>query len=177
MAGGKKTHRGFEVANVTPKRVETPPRGVSIVPLARDEAPPKNEFPLDIEYIREAGTPALLGGPWTALEIWTQNRIYSLDSTMVCIQVRDRSTGESNKEHAVVGATLLGGQRRDKSGAISQVSHPIPRPGASAVFSRGVGRRLEVSETSPVTRVALRLRVVDVSAEQPAPEWDEITGR
>jgi len=39
-----------------------------------------------------------------------------------------------------------------------------------------MGQRLSYSETSPVTRVVLRLRVVDVSAGAKPPSWEVVTG-
>lgn len=129
--------------------------------------------PMEIEHVRETGSPALLSGPWRAFEIWTQNRIYGIDATMTCREVIDRTTGSPSADHPALGQRLLGGQIRDSEGRITQVSHPLPNRGAMAIFASGFGKRLLVSETSSVTRVVVRQRVVDVDAP---PSWEEITG-
>ena len=91
---------------------------------------------LEIEHVNEAGTPTLLTGPWRAVEIWTANRIYGLDSAMVCREVLDRSIGKPDLNHKTLGAVLIGGQRRGRNGGIEEVSHPFPRPAARGVHAR-----------------------------------------
>ena len=131
---------------------------------------------LDIEHIRESGSPSLLAGPWRAFEVWTRNRIYGVDGAMVCRAVTDRATGASTGDHPALGARLIGGQHRDADGRILWVSHPLPSRGGAAVFSQGMGSRLKVSETSEVTRVVVRQRVVTVSPGEPPPSWTAVTG-
>jgi hypothetical protein len=131
--------------------------------------------PVDIDVRRETGEPGLLDGPWVAVELWTRNRIYALGATLLCIEVRNRSDGVINAEHASLGARLVGGQRRNDSGLIIEVSHPFPEVGSAAVFATGLGNRLRVSETSHVTRVLIRQRVVTVGPNGELPSWDEIT--
>ncbi len=166
----KRTHFGLgpppprpEAASVTDAKAEAPDAPVS--------------KGISIEHTQESGSPSLLAGPWRAFEIWTQNRVYGLDAHLVCIEVFDRVTSTTQPKHPIVGSRLLGGQRRsEETGAIEQVSHPLPGVGASAVFSVRVGRRVRVSETSPVTQVAIRQRVVDVGRVD-EPNWDDITGQ
>jgi len=110
------------------------------------------------------------------VEVWTVHRAYALDASLCCVEVLDRASGQRQPDHPILGATLVGGQVRGKGGAIEQVSHPFPRRGATAVFTRAMGQRLSYSETSPVTRVVMRLRVVDVSAGGQPPTWEEVTG-
>jgi len=131
---------------------------------------------LDVEYVHEQGPAALLAGRWRAVEVWTAHRAYALDASLCCVDVLDRASGQTQPDHPILGATLVGGQVRGPGGAIEQVSHPFPRRGATAVFTRPMGQRLSYSETSPVTRVVLRLRVVDVTAGAPPPSWEEVTG-
>lgn len=132
--------------------------------------------PVDIDVRRESGEPGLLDGPWVAVELWTRNRIYGLGANLLCIQVRNRSDGVINAEHASLGARLVGGQRRSDAGLIIEVSHPFPEIGSAAVFATGLGNRLRVSETSHVTRVVVRQRVVAIGPNGELPSWDEITG-
>lgn len=154
-------------------------------PLAAAEIPPEptpsrasvpSGAPVDIDVRREVGEPGLLDGPWVAVELWTRNRIYGLGPNLMCIEVRNRSDGVVNVEHASLGARLVGGQRRNESGLIIEVSHPFPEIGSAAVFATGLGSRLRVSETSHVTRVVIRQRVVSVGPNGELPSWDEITG-
>ncbi len=148
------------------------------VPIPRVEALPPNsdESPDDVEFeiVREQGGPGLLTGPWRAFEIWTQNHIYGIDATMRCREVVQRTTGATAEEHPILGQRLLGGQLRDDNGRIVQVSHPLPVRGATAVFAAGFGKRVRVSETSAVTRVVVRQRVVSVN--EGTPPWQDLTG-
>lgn len=131
---------------------------------------------VEVEYVKEHGSPQLLDGPWRAVEIWTRNRVYALDSTLVCIEVSDRETGRSDPEHKIIGSRLIGGQKRRKQGRVLEVSHPFPRAGAAAVFERRIGKRVSFSETSAVTRVVLRMRIVSLEPDERQPSWDEVTG-
>ena len=143
------------------------------VPSASTVARGKAEG-IELEYVQEAGSPALLTGPWRAVEIWTQNRIYGCDSTLTLRHVLDRATGEVDPTHPALGARLLGGQVRDDEGKIISVSHPLPGRGAAAFFAERRGKRLIVSETSPVTRVLFRQRIVAVGDR--VPDWEDVTG-
>lgn len=149
-------------------------------PANAPEAPSRPSIPsggpVDIDVRREVGEPGLLDGPWVAVELWTRNRIYGLGPNLMCMEVRNRSDGVVNAEHASLGARLVGGQRRNESGLIIEVSHPFPEVGSAAVFATGLGSRLRVSETSHVTRVVIRQRVVTVGPNGELPSWDEITG-
>ncbi|MEM9862844.1 MAG: hypothetical protein AAF938_14690, partial [Myxococcota bacterium] len=146
-------------------------------PLASAMRPsfPAEDPVFDVDVTREIGEPGLLDGPWSALEIWTRNRIYALGADFTCVDVRDRQTGRSDPNHATLGARLVGGQLRDSRGLIIQVSHPFPEVGSAAVFATGIGNRLRVSETSRVTRVLFRQRIVRVGPNGELPSWDELT--
>ncbi len=132
-------------------------------------------LPFDVDITREIGQPGLLDGPWVAFELWTQNRIYGLSAHLVCARVRDRHTGSDTPDHPTLGARLAGGQKRNKAGLITEVSHPFPEVGSDAVFVSQMGNRLRVSETSPVTRVLVRHRVVSIGPNGELPSWDDIT--
>lgn len=143
------------------------------IPLMK---PPDSPPDLELEEIVERGAPRLLGDAWCAVEVWTQNRVYGLDGALECRVVRDRRTNVTQDDHPVLGARLLGGQRRAEDGRITHVAHPFPRRGMAAVFATGMGARLRVSETSSVTRVVVRQRVVELTAEAAPPTWDAIVG-
>lgn len=179
------THRGFaeptkRVSMADPPTAEAPDTQPDVAPPPQGEArrrgPSAEDVALDIEQVREAGSPSLLSGPWRAIEIWTRNRIYGVDGAMICVSVTDRATDAQQTDHPAIGARLLGGQHRAKDGTIEWVAHPLPARGGAAVFARRFGKRLNVSETSDVTRVVVRQRVVEVGPDGVPPAWDEITG-
>ncbi|MFK7985773.1 MAG: hypothetical protein AB8I08_07045 [Sandaracinaceae bacterium] len=130
---------------------------------------------VDIDLIHERRTAPLPDHEWTFVEIWTRNTIYALDSHLKCIAVVDQSTRRAHTDHALIGARLVGGQRRD--GEAMELSHPFPRPGSEAVFEQSKGRQVRFSQTSTVTRVVLRLRVLTVATDNILPTWEEITGQ
>lgn len=123
-------------------------------------------FP-EIEIVREMGGPSLFQGPWSAFAIWTQRRVYLVDAGFVCRGVLDRSSFMPLMEHPIIGASLAYGQKRDATGAIVQLSRPLPDIGSQAIFSRNFGKNVRLSETSPVTRVVLRQHRVDIEARKP----------
>lgn len=181
---GRTTQRGYASPSAPARAEAGPPeprreRDSEAPPTLRqlhDAERERRPDPLEVEWVREHGPPTLLSGPWRAVEIWTRNHIYVLDSSLECMDVIDRGTGRADGRHAMLGSKLFGGQKRADSGAITEVSHPMPRPGAQAVFGERVGRRFSLSETSPVTRVVMRNRVVTMGSIEKPPSWEEITG-
>lgn len=137
--------------------------------------PRRGQPAVDIDLIHERRTAPLPDHEWTFVEIWTRNTIYALDSRLVCIAVIDQNTRRAHADHALLGARLVGGQLRD--GESMELSHPFPRPGSEAVFEQSKGRQVRFSQTSSVTRVVLRLRVLTVSSDNLLPTWEEITSR
>lgn len=129
---------------------------------------------VDIDLVYERRSAPLPDQPWVFLEIWTRNTIYALDARLVCIDVVDQLTKRSHGDHPLRGARLVGGQARE--GDAMELSHPFPRPGAEAVFEQMQGRHVRFSQTSTVTRVVMRLRVLTVTPEQLLPTWEEVTG-
>ncbi len=129
-------------------------------------AAPPATFP-EIEHVSERGGPDLVHGPWSAIAIWTQRRVYALDAQLVCRAVLDRQSLLPQPQHPVLGCTLAFGQRRDAHGNIVQVTRPLPEPGTNAVFSQRVGNAHRWSETSPVARVVLRQHRVDLVPRGP----------
>lgn len=131
---------------------------------------------LEVDEIREVGGPSLFSGPWRAVEIWTQNRVYGVAATMRCTEVLDRASGSLQLDHPILGSSLLGGQRRGADGSIRSVCVPYPEPGTVAVFSVRVGGRLKISETSTVTRVVLRQHRVDLPQATTEAPWESLAG-
>jgi hypothetical protein len=129
---------------------------------------------VDIDLVYERRSAPLPDQPWVFVEIWTRNTIYQLDGRLVCVDVIDQATRKSQGDHPLRGARLVGGQSRD--GEAMELSHPFPRPGSEAVFEQTSGRHVRFSQTSSVTRVVMRLRVLSVTPEQLLPTWEEVTG-
>lgn len=146
------------------------------VPQAAQQPPSKRTGTpaVDIDLVYERRSAPLPDQPWVFVEIWTRNTIYQLDGRLVCIDVIDQATRKSQGDHPLRNARLVGGQSRD--GEAMELSHPFPRPGSEAVFEQTSGRHVRFSQTSSVTRVVMRLRVLSVTPEQLLPTWEEVTG-
>ncbi len=180
--GHRNTYRGFGPSFPVPPEAELEPAPASFeddaavaAPQRPDRAVPRRGQPaVDIDLIHERRTAPLPDHDWTFVEIWTRNTVYALDSRLVCIAVIDQSSRRSHPDHALLGARLVGGQQRD--GESMELSHPFPRPGSEAVFEQSKGRQVRFSQTSTVTRVVLRLRVLTVASDNLLPTWEEITG-
>ena len=130
---------------------------------------------IDVELVIERKTTPYVDRPWSALEIWTQNRIYSVDSSMTCLEVVEKSTGKAEHKHPLVGAHLVGGQHEEEG--TMELSHPFPRVGSEAVFEQRSGTKAaRFSHTSEVERVVLRLRVLTVAPDHVISSWQDITG-
>jgi hypothetical protein len=129
---------------------------------------------LEIELVSERGSAPKNSPPWRMLEIWTLNRIYAIDASMRCFDVIDRVTFRPDLSHGLLGATLVGGQRR--VGGALELSHPFPLPGTEAVFEQSLqGQAARFSYSSTVSRVVLRLRQLSVEATTGgAAPWDSL---
>lgn len=159
-----------DVASIEPKPVEPPQPAPAPEPARRRGQTPA----VDIDLVYERRSAPLPDAPWVFLEIWTRNTIYALDARMICIDVIDQLSKRSHGDHPLRGARLVGGQTRE--GDAMELSHPFPRPGSEAVFEQLQGRHVRFSQTSSVTRVVMRLRVLTVAQEQLLPTWEEVTG-
>jgi hypothetical protein len=173
---GSTTQRGFADTDPDSRTVEPLPL-VAGPAIGRGDPEGMEAHGLELELVQEKGPPQLLQGHWRAVEVWTANTIYAFDAGLVCMTVLDRTTYRSNDNHEMCGATLLGGQERGAGGRVMTVSHPLPRVGAHAVFSKKVGNRTSISETSPVIRVIYRMRVVEVSRPDTKLDWSDVSGR
>ena len=133
--------------------------------------------PLEVVFDRVTITGAVPDGatPYRALEVWTRNRLYLIDSNLVCVEVIDRKTGQPDRKHSVLGTRLAGGQR--KYGKTMHQSRPFPVPGTEAVFEKPAAagqRRVPASVTSKVERVILHIQVTTVVLEGEN-VWDDVT--
>ncbi len=128
---------------------------------------------LDVEVVDERRENVSSGAPWRFLEVWTQNRIYALDLGLRCFDVLDRGSLRPVPEHGLLGARLVGGQRRADAGL--ELMHPFPAPGFEAVFEQEVGGKVaSFSYSSTVTRVVMRLRRVAVEGAAAEAPWHDV---
>jgi hypothetical protein len=113
--------------------------------------------------------PALAANLHRVVEIWTRERVYSLDAQYVCQEVIDLASGQKKPRHLLLGSRLVGGQQGD------ELTFPVPMPGGEAVFQKldGKGRaRLQI--TSKVTRVILHVRRVKISVTEQKNAWSQV---
>jgi hypothetical protein len=129
--------------------------------------------PIEIELRKISGANVLGKRTQCVYEIWTKNRVYSLDVALTCIEVIDLASGQSEKKHPFLGARLVGGQGRTPAG--TELTFPLPTPGSEAVFQAiDAQHRIRLSITSKVTRVILHVQRVQVGQEQRDSTWDQI---
>jgi hypothetical protein len=147
------------------------PARASVHPASGRPRSPRSKPLVEVEVLRERSRvprpEPLLG----CYEIWTQNNVYVVDSRMRCLQVREVGGGEPKTEHPFVGARLVGGQAQE---AAMEMSYPLPRPGAYAVFEMRKGNRRQFTRTSAVERVVLRLRIVTIADGADVPTWEDL---
>lgn len=111
-------------------------------------------------------------GPWRALDVYTRNRIYSVDASMTCVEVVERATGRAEANHPFLGARLTGGQRREND--VLEITFPYPLPGTEAVFQKGSGRNPDFGTTSRVEQVVVRVRVLHAPLNGMAAAWERV---
>ncbi|MCS6899408.1 MAG: hypothetical protein RMJ98_06885 [Myxococcales bacterium] len=129
---------------------------------------------IEIELVEETRATPLRDPIWRLLEVWTQNSLYAIDSTMRCFDVIDRSTLRPLSDHPLLGAKLVGGQLQTEAG--TELAYPFPLPGMEAVFERVPrGGAASFSYSSAVKRVVLRLRRVQIEGAT-AQLWGQLTG-
>ena len=126
---------------------------------------------VEVDVVRERGRIPRPDAPQSCYEIWTQNTVYLVDARMRCVQVRDLSTGEPKADHPFLGARLVGGQTQEPG---LEMSYPLPRPGACAVFDMRKNQRRQFTRTSTVERVVMRMRIVTITDGGDVPSWDEL---
>ena len=112
----------------------------------------------------------------TMLEIWTKNRIYRVDASMICLEVLDRGSGKPDADIRLVGSHLSGGQARRPDDDIVDLYYPFPVPGCSAFFSDKNTMKV-LGRTSAIERVVLKLHKMRVRQGELDSQWDGFTGR
>lgn len=131
----------------------------------------RNRPIVDFEIVRERGRLPRQDAPQSCYEIWTQNTVYLIDARMRCVLVRDIATNEAKADHPFLGARLVGGQTQEPG---LEMSYPLPRPGACAVFDMRKNNRRQFTRTSVVERVVMRLRFVTITDGSEVPSWDDL---
>lgn len=152
-----------------------PPADFNLVqkpePSSPVAAPRFERPPVEVEVRKLSAAAAKRTPP--AYEVWTKNRVYALDATLVCVDVIDLATGQSDKKHPFFGGQLVGGQRRVNDN--NELTFPLPTPGSEAVFQTfDAHRRPRLVVTSKVTRVILHVQVVRVAEPQKDDTWGAI---
>lgn len=136
------------------------------------ESAPRPE--IEVEVRRLSGPAALGPHARRAYEIWTRNRVYSVDSTLECVEVIDLATGQIDPNHSFLGARLVGGQIRHEDS--NELTFPLPTAGSEAVFQKtDQHRRIRLSVTSRVTRVILHVHRVKVGSDERDGAWGKLT--
>jgi hypothetical protein len=132
---------------------------------------------VEVECVDQSGLEMQQSDSCPLFEIWTRNRVYHIDTALVCIAVVTRATGAVEGTHPLRGARLTGGERRHKDSHHLEVYFPLPAPGSEGVFRTDVGTQPgRFTKTSVIERVVLRLRRVRIAAAQGQP-WDALVGR
>jgi hypothetical protein len=150
---------------------------VRTLPLGQPNAPPPQQRRVDVPrgiellVVEETELSSNERRPWRAAELWTKRRVYGLDSTFRCIEVLDRESGRLERTHDLLGAQLGGGRLRERDTV--RFSYPLPLPGMEAMFMKGKTH----GYTSPVERMVVRVRVLQTSADEIAPTWEDIANR
>jgi hypothetical protein len=114
---------------------------------------------------------------WTFCEIWTRNRVYHIDSTLLCIAVISRDTGRSETNHPLRGARLTGGERRNKALQLLEIFVPLPAPGTEAVFRNDAKKNGGFARTSTIEKVVIRVRHVRIGSVAEGQVWEDVLGR
>lgn len=166
-----KTHAGppanYDLAAGVPprERIQTPEGSSAARPMERP--------PVEVEVRKLSNAAATTRRTPSVYEIWTKNRVYALDATLVCTDVIDLASGQSDKRHPFVGGQLVGGQRQVNEN--NELTFPLPTPGSEAVFQTyDANRRPRLVVTSRVTRVTLTVMVVRVADTQRDDTWSSI---
>jgi hypothetical protein len=107
------------------------------------------------------------------LEVWTRNRIYIVDSHLKCIEVIDQHSGLLETENSMLGAQLVGGQRKYANSV--HFSRPFPVPGTEALFVRPDDRLRPMGFTSKVERVVLHIHVSSIAKSSDEDDWADVT--
>jgi hypothetical protein len=173
LPGGHNQTLRLPNAPPLPSRSKAPP---ALLPETKRTSA-KPDQPIEIEWVDKGGVDPL-DGTWTLFEIWTRNRIYHVDSSLVCSAVVTRTTGKPELAHPLKGARLTGGERRTKEAQLTDIFYPLPSPGTEAVFRTDVKNgKGQFAKTSTVEKIVLRIRRVNVTSRADADAWDGVLGK
>jgi hypothetical protein len=167
------------VANRTLRLPNAPP-----IPGRNSKPPPAPARPslhpeagIEIQVVEQPGVQTFDETSWALFEIWTRNRVYHVNSEFRCIAVVSRATAQQEPGHALMGARLTGGERRNKSAHLVDIYFPLPGPGTEAVFKSDSKRHGQFAKTSTIERVVMRVRRVRINTVAEGQVWDERLGR
>lgn len=140
---------------------------------ARSDPPPIEVVLSRDERVLSAGATSPIQDRYRVLEVWTRNRIYVIDSGLICVEVIDRRTNMAEPDHSLLGSRLVGGQRKYKK--TLHLSRPFPVPGTEAVFVREDRRHSPSGLTSKVERVVLHVHIASIAMEEGKEAWEDVT--
>jgi hypothetical protein len=146
--------------------------GKTLRQFHQSDKDPERQPLIDVHVSYERGSHPSSSKLARAVEIFTRNHIYVLNSALRCVEVRRSSRDEPITQSQYIGAHLVGGQLVTDD--MVEMSYPFPRPGASAVFETIRGRSHVYHRTTVVTRVVLYLSIVTVTTRRGVPSWEEI---
>ncbi len=155
----------------TTKRFYIPPDAEETTTSPFPPGPPRAQG-IEVEYCLAGSGPR----DRTMLEIWTKNRIYRVDATMICLEVLERGSGKPDTDVRVFGTQLSGGQTRRPDDDVVDLYYPFPVPGSSAFFSDRTSMKV-LARTSSIERVVLRLHKMRIREGELDEQWDSLTGR
>ncbi len=133
----------------------------------------KGDAGIEVEISEQPGVQSFDSASWTLFEIWTRNRVYHVNSDFECIAVLSRATGREEPDHALKGARLTGGERRNKAAHLVDIYFPLPGPGTEAIFRSDTKKHGQFAKTSTIERVVLRVRRVRIQTVAESHAWDE----
>jgi hypothetical protein len=125
---------------------------------------------IEIQIAEQPGVQSFDSASWTLFEIWTRNRV---NSDFECIAVISRATSREEPDHALKGARLTGGERRNKNAHLVDIYFPLPGPGTEAIFRSDTKKHGQFAKTSTIERVVLRVRRVRIQTVAESQAWDE----
>lgn len=179
----RKTERGFAIpviedmpegvdgrgGNASQRRSPNP--ALARGPKASTGLSTDNQPILELEVHHHHGPAPDASSKGPMLCIWTINHVYEVDAAMRCVRVVQRRDQKPKLEHPMLGARLIGGQRRQ--GDEFELTSPFPRPGTEAVFEDPInGTRF--ARTSTVSRVVLHFYAVTVTPNRLMPTWSDL---
>jgi hypothetical protein len=127
---------------------------------------------IQIAVVRErAESVTIHPNKWRAFEVWTKNRVYGLDQSLLCIEVLDRRTGKVDPESKVLGYRFGGGRLRENSGV--RYAYPFPLAGMEGMLGKGQRQVF----TSRIERFVIRIRDLRARGDIKFASWEDVVNR